>query len=160
VKRTSLDHLDCSIARALDVVGEWWTLLVIRDITFGNRRFDGIQANLGVARNVLADRLATLVDHGVLERRRYQDHPERFEYVLTDMGRDLYPVLLMLMRWGDTYLSPDGPPALVRHTGCGHDTVPTLACSQCGEPLGNREIRVHPGPGWRRPGAAEVAEAV
>jgi DNA-binding HxlR family transcriptional regulator len=156
VKRTSLDHLDCSIARALDVVGEWWTLLVIRDITFGNRRFDTIQANLGVARNVLADRLATLVEHGVLERRRYQDHPERHEYVLTDMGRDLYPVLLTLMAWGDRYLSPDGPPGLVRHTACGHDTVPTLTCTHCGEPLGNREVRVHPGPGWRRPGAAEA----
>lgn len=156
MKRSSLDHLDCSIARTLDVVGEWWTLLVIRDVTFGNRRFDSIQANLGVARNVLADRLATLVDHGVLERRRYQEHPDRFEYVLTDMGRDLYPVLLTLMAWGDKYLGPDGPPGIVHHTACGHDTVPTLVCTHCGEPLGNREIRVYPGPGWRRPGAAEA----
>jgi DNA-binding HxlR family transcriptional regulator len=157
VKRSHLDHLDCSIARTLDVVGEWWTLLVIRDITFGNRRFDSIQANLGVARNVLADRLATLVEHGVLERRRYQEHPDRFEYALTDMGRDLYPVLLTLMAWGDKYLSPDGPPGIVHHTVCDHDTVPTLVCSSCGETLGNREIRVNPGPGWRRPGAAQAA---
>ena len=104
MKRTSLDHLDCSIARALDVVGEWWTLLVIRDITFGNRRFDGIQANLGVARNVLADRLATLVDHGVLERRRYQDHPPRDEYFLTARGHDLLPVLRELIRWGKAHI--------------------------------------------------------
>ena len=127
---------------------------MIRDITFGNRRFDNIQANLGVARNVLADRLATLVEHGVLERCRYQEHPDRFEYILTDMGRDLYPVLLTLMAWGDKYLSPDGPPGLVHHTVCDHDTVPALVCTSAASLLGNREIRVNPGPGWRRPGAA------
>src|SRR5499426_1804979 len=92
VKRSSVGHFNCSIARALDVVGEWWTLLILRDVFLGLRRFEAIQADLGIARNVLSDRLTTLVDHGVLVRRRYQEHPERHEYVLTEMGRDLVPV--------------------------------------------------------------------
>jgi DNA-binding HxlR family transcriptional regulator len=153
VKRSSVGHLNCSVARALDVVGEWWTLLVLRDVFFGVRRFEAIQADLGIARNVLSDRLATLVEHGILERRRYQEHPERFEYVLTDMGRDLFPVLLALMGWGDRWLSPEGPPLRLVHLGCGHETDPSAVCSHCGAPLTSRDVRARKGPGWHEPGA-------
>src|SRR5437588_10055882 len=101
----------CSVARTLGLVGEWWTLLVLRDSFRGVRRFDDFQRNLGIARNVLADRLATLVEAGILERRRYQERPERFEYRLTDKGRDLYPVIVTLMQWGDRWAAdPSGPP--------------------------------------------------
>ena len=119
MKRSSVGHFNCSIARALDVVGEWWTLLIVRDVFLGIRRFEAIQADLGIARNVLSDRLSTLVERGVLEKRRYQDHPERHEYVLTEMGRDLAPVLTTLMQWGDEWLSPEGPPMVTLHRDCG-----------------------------------------
>jgi DNA-binding HxlR family transcriptional regulator len=152
VKRSSVGHLNCSIARALDIVGEWWTLLVLRDVFLGLRRFEAIQADLGIARNVLSDRLTTLIDAGVLARRRYQEHPERYEYVLTDMGRDLVPVLLALMRWGDRWLSPDGPPMVLVHRSCGEPVTADgqgERCERCGEPVDLRSLRLVRGPGWR-----------
>jgi DNA-binding HxlR family transcriptional regulator len=97
MKRTSVAHLSCSVAQTLDIVGEWWTLLVVRNLMFGQRRFEAIQSDLGIARNILSDRLGTLVEHGVVERIRYQEHPERFEYSLTEKGRDLFPVIAALM---------------------------------------------------------------
>lgn len=148
VKRTSVAHLNCSIAQALDVVGEWWTLLIVRDILLGRRRFEAIQADLGIARNILSDRLGTLVDHGVVERVKYQDHPERYEYVPTERGRDLFPVIAALMAWGDKWAAPDGPPMVLRHS-CGASTSPALVCSECGEPLGLDTVRVRRGPGSR-----------
>jgi DNA-binding HxlR family transcriptional regulator len=157
VKRSSVGHLNCSIARALDVVGEWWSLLVIRDVFLGVRRFEAIQADLGIARNVLSDRLTTLVDRGVLARRRYQEHPERFEYVLTEMGRDLVPVLLALMRWGDRWLSPDGPPMLLVHRDCGGTVVAAGGgdrCERCGATVGPQSLRLARGPGWLAPDSA------
>ena len=105
----------CSIARTLELVGERWTLLVIRDAFLGMRRFDEFQESLGIARNVLSDRLRRLVDAGILERVRYQEHPERFEYRLTERGRELNTALIALLRWGDRYLAPDGPPRIVEH---------------------------------------------
>src|SRR6185437_16671788 len=100
---------NCSIARALEVLGDRWTLLVIRDAFLGVHRFDDFQRDLGVARNVLSDRLARLVDEGLLERRRYQERPERFEYRLTEKGLDLFEVLAALMHWGDRWYAPAGP---------------------------------------------------
>lgn len=100
---------DCSVARALEVVGERWTLLILRDAFLGVRRFDDFQRSLGVARNVLNARLQRLVEHGLLERRRYQERPERFEYRLTEMGLDLLPVIEALMRWGDRWLPSPAP---------------------------------------------------
>jgi DNA-binding HxlR family transcriptional regulator len=149
VKRSSVAHFNCSIARALDVVGEWWTLLVVRDVFMGMRRFEAIQADLGIARNILSDRLSTLVANGVLEKRRYQDHPERFEYVLTEMGRDLVPVLHALMQWGDHWLSPDGPPMVVLHRECGEQVEWGESCPACGRPVEAYEVRLRKGPGWR-----------
>ena len=149
MKRSNVEHLNCSIARSLEIVGEWWTLLVIRDVFLGLRRFDDIQRDLGISRNILSDRLSTLLDHGILERRRYQEHPERFEYRLTDKGIDLYPVLVALLRWGDRWESPDGPPLRLEHRACGHDSEAVMVCGHCGEPLDAREVRFRKGPGWR-----------
>ena len=113
-KRSNVDHLNCSIARSLEIVGEWWSLLIVRDAFLGIRRFDDFQRDLGISRNILSDRLATLVEHGIFERRRYQEHPERFEYRLTQKGVELYPVIVSLLRWGDKWESPDGPPLRLR----------------------------------------------
>ena len=132
----------CSVARTLEVVGERWTILILRDAFMGVRRFDDFQRSLGIARNVLTTRLQRLVDAGVLERRRYQERPERFEYRLTDMGLDLWPALLALMRFGDRHLSgPDGPPVRVEHEGCGGEVTAHGTCERCGEALGARDVR-------------------
>lgn len=147
VKRSSVSHLNCSVARTLDIVGEWWTLLVIRNIMLGQCRFEAIQTDLGIARNILSDRLNTLVAHGVVERVKYHEHPERFEYHLTEKGRDLWPVIAALMAWGDKWEAPDGPPLLMRHT-CEGRGVATTVCSECGEPLGIGAVRVKRGPGF------------
>ena len=142
------DDQNCSIARSLEVLGDRWTLLVIRDALLGVRRFDDFQRNLGVARNVLADRLARLVDEGVLERRRYQERPERHEYRLTSKGVDLLPVTMSLMRWGDRYYAPEaGPPLIVRHRDCGGAATAHMTCERCGARLRTGDIRAEPGPG-------------
>ncbi len=140
--------LNCSIARPLAVLGERWALLVLRDISLGRRRFDEIQDSLGVASNILSQRLATLVDEGIAERRRYSEHPERFEYRLTDKGRDLVPVLLALLRWGDRYTAgPQGPPLEPVHDDCGKVFHLVATCSECGEELDPRHVHSRPGPG-------------
>ena len=125
----------CSIARTLDIVGEKWALLAIREVFSGNRRFDEMVKRTGAPRDTLAARLRTLVGAGILERRRYCEHPARFEYFLTSAGRDLYPVIISLMHWGDRYLAgDDGPPLVLEHR-CGHRLTPRLICEACGEPL-------------------------
>jgi len=146
---------NCSVARALEVLGDRWTMLVIRDAFSGVRRFDDFQRDLGVARNVLSDRLARLVDEGVLERHRYQERPERFEYRLTEKGVDLWRPLVTLMQWGDRYYAPPaGPPRAVRHRDCGGDVNEHFACERCGAQLDAREVRLEPGPGATQPAAA------
>lgn len=138
----------CSVAGTLEVVGERWTMLVLREAFTGVRRFEQMQRDLGIARNVLAARLQTLVAHGILERRRYQDRPPRFEYRLTEKGLDLYPALVALMQWGDKYVTAEsGPPVVLVHKACGHEARPQLACSHCGERVGARDIRAEAGPG-------------
>jgi DNA-binding HxlR family transcriptional regulator len=123
----------CSIARTLEVVGEKWALLAVREIFLGNRRFDEMIRRTGAPRDTLVARLRTLVDAGILERRRYSDRPQRFEYELTSAGRDLYPVILTLLRWGDEHLAgPEGPPLVLEHR-CGHRLVPEVTCQACGE---------------------------
>jgi DNA-binding HxlR family transcriptional regulator len=139
---------NCSIARPLSFLGERWALLVLRDLTLGHRRFDEIQESLGIASNVLSQRLATFVEEGIVERRRYSEHPERFEYRLTQKGLDLEPVLLALMRWGNRYTAgPEGAPLETVHEDCGQvfQMVPT--CSGCGAELDPRHIHSRPGPG-------------
>jgi DNA-binding HxlR family transcriptional regulator len=130
------DNQVCSIARALEAIGDRWTLLVIRDAFHGVRRFDDFQERLGVARNVLSDRLTRLVDDGILEKRPYQERPQRFEYRLTSKGVDLFPVMVSLMKWGDRHApDPGGPPVLVLHKGCGGQVDERLLCDRCGEPI-------------------------
>jgi len=131
----------CSIARTLDVVGEKWALLAIREVFLGNRRFDEMVHRTGAPRDTLAARLRTLVATGVLERRQYSEHPARFEYHLTAAGRDLYPVIVTLMRWGDQYLAgDDGPPMVLQHH-CGHQLTAQVVCEACGETLYARDAR-------------------
>ena len=144
--RTYPDQV-CSIARALEVVGERWTLLIIRDAFLGLRRFDQFQESLGIARNILTDRLNRLVQEGILDRVPYNDRPERYEYVLTERGRELRVALAALRQWGDRHLAPAGPPRLVEHTGCGGEAVATLVCNKCGSTLGPDDVSSRPGPG-------------
>ncbi len=135
----------CSIARALEVVGERWTLLILRDTYRGTRRFDDLQASLGVTRGVLASRLSRLVEEGLLERRPYQANPARFEYIPTAKGRELWPVLMHLLLWGDRYYpAPNGPPQVAEHTGCGGRLTPQLTCDQCGRQLGPGDVTLRP----------------
>ncbi|MDQ4095095.1 MAG: helix-turn-helix transcriptional regulator [Actinomycetota bacterium] len=138
-------HMDCSIARTLGLIGERWSLLILRDAFYGLRRFEDFQRDLGIARNVLADRLSKLVENGLLERRLYEERPPRYEYRLTLKGRDLLPVLLSLMRWGDRWESnPDEPPVKLIHHTCGNATHPVTACAHCGEELTLRNVSVDP----------------
>lgn len=133
---------DCSIAGTLELIGERWTLLVIRDVFMGNRRFDEIQRSLGVARNVLTNRLQRLIDAGILERRRYQPRPERFEYFLTEKGLDLWPVLIALIGWGDRHVSgAPGPAVEIVHKECGGRVNDRRICEECGEWLDVRDAR-------------------
>jgi DNA-binding HxlR family transcriptional regulator len=141
-------QLNCSIARPLSVLGERWTILVLRELFLGRRRFDEMQAELGIATNVLSQRLTTLVDEGIAERQRYSEHPERFEYRLTDKGRDLQPVMLALLAWGDRYMqAPGGPPTEMVHTECGHAFHAAPTCDHCGERIEPRTVKPRLGPG-------------
>jgi DNA-binding HxlR family transcriptional regulator len=134
----------CSVARTLEVVGERWTILILRDVFLGVRRFDDFQRSLGIARNVLNTRLQRLVEAGVLERRRYQERPERFEYRLTDMGLELWPAIVALMRFGDRHLAgDDGPPVRLEHRDCGGEISDRLSCERCGTPVGARDVVAH-----------------
>lgn len=133
--------MQCSVARALSVVGDRWTLLILRDVFLGSRRFDQFAASLKLSPHLLSTRLGKLVDEGILERRAYQAQPVRHEYRLTDKGRDLYPVIASLLRWGDRWMAgDDGPPIKFTHKGCGHRTTPELVCSECREPLVPRDL--------------------
>jgi DNA-binding HxlR family transcriptional regulator len=138
----------CSIARTVAVIGDRWTLLVLRDCFLGVRRFDDFQARIGVTRHILADRLKKLVDEGVLAKVPYQQRPLRHEYRLTDKGRALHPVLMSLVHWGDTYEAGEaGRPLLHTHTVCGCDFDPVMTCSVCHGALTAREVSVRSGPG-------------
>ncbi|MCE7004129.1 helix-turn-helix transcriptional regulator [Kibdelosporangium philippinense] len=138
------DNQVCSIARTLEVVGERWSLLIVRDALQGKRRFDEFQQSLGVARNILSDRLNKLVADGILDRVEYQQHPARYEYVLTERGRDLRPVLITMLNWGDHHApDPDGPPRVVEHATCGNPTTYEPVCQNCGI-IHRDEVRVLP----------------
>jgi len=131
MKRSSVSHLNSGIARALEVVGEWWTPLIIREVFLGRTRYDEIQGQLGIARNVLSDRLNSLVGAGVLMRVQYSERPQRFEYQLTDMGRDLFGTLVMLKAWGDKWLSGDNSITPITHAPCGTAVSPMVFCERC-----------------------------
>jgi DNA-binding HxlR family transcriptional regulator len=140
---------NCSIGRAMDILGERWTFLILRECFYGVRRFTDMQRNLGIARNILSSRLQSLVRAGILERRLYQEEPERFEYKLSPAGRDLYPAIITIMRWGDEHLlGESGPPVVLRHT-CGAEAEPVLVCGHCHAPMDPRDVTPEPGPGSR-----------
>jgi DNA-binding HxlR family transcriptional regulator len=146
--KNDYDSQVCSIAGALEVIGERWSLLIVRDIFLGLRRFDEIQENLGIARNVLQARLTRLQEQGVLEKRLYQERPERYEYRLTEKGLDLWPTIVALMQWGDRYAGlPAGPVVLLEHRGCGGAVDEHRVCAACGATLSVRDARAIPGPG-------------
>ncbi|SDL93203.1 winged helix-turn-helix transcriptional regulator [Nonomuraea jiangxiensis] len=148
----------CSIARTLEVVGERWSLLIMRDALRGTRRFEDFRAALGIAHNILSDRLGKLCEAGILERCLYQTRPDRYEYRVTSAGLDLWPVIMSLLLWGDQHRAPDGPPLLVLHRGCGGPLQPGLTCGRCGKPLGPLDCDMEPGPG-AQPAGASVSPA-
>jgi DNA-binding HxlR family transcriptional regulator len=141
----------CSIARSLEVVGERWTLLILRDALLGMERFEEFQESLGIASNVLTNRLKLLCDENVLERVPDDERPGRPKYVLTDKGRELGPALILLMKWGDRhYPAPNGPPRLTLHTGCGGNVGADFRCERCGRPVAPGEVDLPLGPGAPR----------
>ncbi len=141
--RKPIDHLNCSVANTIDLVGDRWTLLIMRDVFFGVRRFDDFHRDLGIARNVLADRLKTLVARDILRTVAYQDNPLRHEYRLTDKGRDLFDVLMALWRFGDRW-EPAHDERVAIHTECGHQTHMVPVCAHCGGELTRHNIQVQP----------------
>lgn len=142
------DLAACSIARTLDVIGEPWSPLILRDVYVGVSRFDQIQADLGVSRKVLTERLKWLVESGVLERRRYQDRPPRYEYVLTDKGTELVDLLMVMVAWGDRWADDGaGPPVLYRHRACGEISHVELRCAHCGTTVRADDVDLLVGPG-------------
>ena len=139
----SLAKEDCSLARSLAVIGDRWTLMILRDAFLGVRRFDEFERSLKIARRVLSERLSVLVDDGILARVPYQERPARYEYRLTEKGLDLYPAILSLVHWGDRhYAGRKGPPVIHTHCKCGHDFRSVLTCSECGEPITARDVTV------------------
>ncbi|MFF1304597.1 winged helix-turn-helix transcriptional regulator [Streptomyces sp. NPDC058307] len=149
MRRTSFAQWPCSIARTMDLLGDWWTPLVLREAFYGIRRFDSFQESLGIARNTLTDRLRRLVGEGLLEKRPYQTEPVRYDYVLTEKGRDFYGVLLVMNRWGDRWLAGEaGPPVVTRHEVCGQETHAEVVCAGCGEPMTADNTRSVMGPGY------------
>ncbi len=147
VERKSFADMACSVAQCLEVVGEWWSMLIVRDAFLGVSRFDQFQSRLGISRNILNQRLSRLVEAGVLSKNLYSEHPPRYEYRLTAKGLDLWPVLTAMRQWGDRYAAPQGPPLQFRHKGCGKVADAVLVCSSCGEALQARDVRAEPGPG-------------
>jgi DNA-binding HxlR family transcriptional regulator len=147
MQRTDFSKMACSIARTLDVIGEPWSPLILRDVWVGLARFDQIQDDLGISRKVLTERLDHLVDEGVLERRPYDRRP-RYEYVLTQKGTELLDLLMVMTGWGDKWLAGQaGPPVLYRHHACGEISHVDLRCSHCGEPMHGPDVDPLPGPG-------------
>jgi DNA-binding HxlR family transcriptional regulator len=148
MRATELAEMNCSIARPASVLGDAWTLMILRQAFNGIKRFEDFQQSLGISRSLLSERLGRLVDAGILRREPYKDEVRtRDRYRLTEMGLDLYPVLMALREWGDRYMADDGPPVQVRHRDCGGEPNLELRCSKCGEEVGARDAEALPGPG-------------
>jgi DNA-binding HxlR family transcriptional regulator len=157
MRHTSLAAMPCPVARTLDVIGEWWTLLIVRDALLGARRFDDFKVT-GIADNILAARLKRLVEEGVFERRPYQSRPERYEYLPTAKGRALVPVIAALRDWGQVWTEGEDRSPRLAHRACGHEVALSLYCEECGSPLTAAEIR--PEPAGARGGAAAPTDRV
>ena len=162
MKWNSLEEQNCSMARTIAVIGDRWTLMILRECFLRVRRFEEFQDKLGITRHLLAARLKKLVQFGVLRRAPYQDSPKRHEYILTQKGLDLYPILMAIVHWGDVHMVDErGRPLLHEHKICGKTFDPVMICSECNKPLNAREVHTHPGPGARaaRSGAGKKAAA-
>jgi DNA-binding HxlR family transcriptional regulator len=144
MRQTSFADMSCSLARSLEVIGDWWTPLILRDVFLGIDKFDDLVTDLGISRPLLSARLETLVSGGILERELYNEHPQRFRFRLTAAGYELVPVLVALTQWGDRWRSPDGAPMQFRHS-CGEVFTAELHCSACGDALDAHELTVEPG---------------
>jgi DNA-binding HxlR family transcriptional regulator len=144
---SNIGEATCSVARALAAIGDAWTLLILRELFLGQHRFEEFQAQTGMAPYLLSRRLAKLAAQGIVTRAPYRQRPARYEYRLTDKGRDLHAVVVALARWGDRWEAGDkGPPLTRVHKSCGQEARPVLACSACGEPVGPYDLRARIGP--------------
>lgn len=151
MQRTDTSTWPCTIARSANILGDGWNLLIIRDACLGRRRFEDFQRSLGIGRNILAARLNQLVAEGVLRRVEYHQRPARFEYRLTDKGREVYPILAAMAAWGDRWLTgPEGSPLQLHHNACGHDMHAEVTCSECHRPIDVRETVARAGSGAAR----------
>ncbi|MEM6496856.1 MAG: helix-turn-helix domain-containing protein [Pseudomonadota bacterium] len=140
--RAELSSRTCTIARAAALVGDEWTIMILREMFLGNRRFDDFLRQTGMSSHLLSQRLKKLEAEGIISRTAYSQHPPRFEYRLTEMGRDLWPLIICLKQWGDSWLSDGRPPVKLVHTSCGAVTTPMMTCSECGEPIDARSTAV------------------
>jgi len=157
MKWDELEEEPCSLARTVAVIGDRWSLLILRECFLRKRRFEAFQSALGITRHLLAERLKKLVRLGVLRRIPYQESPKRYEYILTHKGLDLYPVIMSIVHWGDTHMVDSrGRPMLHEHQNCGKLFDPIMVCSECGEPLAAKQVHVHPGPGARQAPVASL----
>ena len=157
MQRTSFARMQCSLARGLELIGDWWSPLIVRDLFLGVTRFDELVEDLGISRNLLALRLRSLAANGIVERKAYRQRPTRYEYRLTAAGRDLVPAILALTAWGDRWAQPkEGSPILFVHKTCGHRFQPRVTCSACGEAVSADAVTAVPGPG----GAARAGTKV
>ena len=153
MKWQEIAEMPCSVARSQAILGDRWTMLILRNAFLAMRRYEDFQTQLGLPRHILSSRLKRLVEAGVLKKVPYQERPARYEYRLTDMGRDLYPVIIALTAWGDKWLDEGrGAPLLLHHKTCGHDFHPVTTCSECGEPVLPRDVVALAGPGLQRVG--------
>jgi DNA-binding HxlR family transcriptional regulator len=146
MRRTSFDSMPCPIARSLERVGEWWSILILRDAFAGLTRFEEFQDSLGIAPNMLTRRLTALVEDGLLERRRYSERPPRHEYVLTERGRDFRPVLLAMMAWGNRHFAPEGASVQIVDARTGTPAEPVLVDRATGRPITGPDFVIAPGP--------------
>jgi len=152
MKWSQLADQPCSVARSVAVIGDRWTLMILRECFLRVRRFEEFQDKLGITRHLLAARLKKLVQFGVLRRAPYQESPKRHEYILTQKGLDLYPVIMAIVHWGDVHMVDErGRPVLHQHKTCGKFFDPVMVCSECAEPLRAKEVVVHRGPGAASP---------
>jgi DNA-binding HxlR family transcriptional regulator len=150
MRKENFKHLECSLARSLDMIGEWWTLLIIRDLFYGINTFDTLCRDLGIARNILADRLRKLTDRGLIEKKPGEIGSRKRIYRLTGKGKDLFPIIMALVAWGDRWEAPKGPPILFLHQPDGHPAQPMVICAHCGKVLKPKDIQPGKGPGAAR----------
>jgi DNA-binding HxlR family transcriptional regulator len=162
MRQTSFAAMHCSLARSLELIGDWWSPLILRDLAIGPRRFGELAEDLGISRNLLTDRLEGLVAAGVIGRSRYQDRPPRYRYHLAEAGVDLVPALMALTAWGDRWATPQGgPPVRYRHRDCRQVFTPTVCCPSCQQAVTADQVDVLPGPGAQRaPGTMLAGEFI